>query len=177
MKLLVGHRYRNIEFVGFGNIYGEGRWRCPFCGNEFIMDIAHMRYNANIMSCGCKNADEAKREYLDRIELAISTSSTGFISEICQRAGISYGMYKSFMEDPKFKELVDEMNEKKRDFIESKFLEKIEEGNMTAISLAMKSRFMKSRGYAPVVAEEASQIMLDLGAKLQEDIPSVSRDL
>ena len=69
------------------------------------------------------------------------------ISESCKSAGISRTTYYNWLkDDPEFEEAVKYLEEGQKDFVESKLLDLIKEGNATAIIFYLKTR-AKDRGY------------------------------
>lgn len=79
--------------------------------------------------------------------LTILEENLGIVSKTCEQAGISrvtfYGWCKV---DPDFKKAVDELDNVTLDFVESKLLEKINEGDTRAIGFYLKYKGRK-RGY------------------------------
>jgi hypothetical protein len=68
------------------------------------------------------------------------------ISAACRDIGIDRSTYYKWLDDPEFTEAVHDAREEKIDFIESRLLNKIKEGDTTAIIFALKT-LAKSRGY------------------------------
>lgn len=168
--LRVGTKIRNVLIVGIRDGGEHIDLECPFCKNRFSATRASITLNRNMLSCGCLTAKEAKAEYYER--MVAELERCGFIITVaCRNVGISYNMYKLFSRDPEFIQLVEEAQERKKDLIESAFIEKLQEGNMRAIELGMRSKLMADRGYGPQ-AVESQQIELDLGEKIIDDVPA-----
>lgn len=72
----------------------------------------------------------------------------GILTLTCKQMGINPHTYYGWMEKyPKFKEEIEYIkNAEAGDFVESKFFQKINEGDTTAIIFALKTRFA-DRGY------------------------------
>jgi len=169
MLLSPGYKSRNITFVKYASRLCESAiWECPFCHKHFKEKVENVLYNSTLFSCGCVSSEEALNIYYDRFKNAYPACNS-LILRSCQRAGITYGMFKSFLKDDKFKSIIEELDEAKRDRFEEAFLQKVDEGNIRAIEIAMKSKFMASRGYCPQTAEN-DQITLDLGEKIINDL-------
>jgi hypothetical protein len=166
-----GSRVRGIQFVGYkpGTGKKKGLWKCPFCGRVFPALFHYIFYHGDVYSCGCRTAEEAREHYYEAITDALK--SNGYIVTVaCAAVGISYAMYKNFLQDPKFQELCEEAREFKMDIIERAYVKKVFEGNMRAIEIGLKSTMMRARGYAPAVAESPEQLSLDLGEKIVDDL-------
>lgn len=169
MKYIKGHKLRNIEFIEFCEPYGNAKWKCPFCGKIFEYTLDLMRKSAFIYSCGCTSDEEAKSYYMEKIEAEFAKGEH-IVSRALRSAGVTQGMYQVFLRDPEFKERIDALIEKKKDFLESAFLQKVSEGDTSAILLAMRSKLMKDRGYAPVNTSQQEQSELDFGQKIVNDL-------
>lgn len=75
--------------------------------------------------------------------------SMGHISASCAAANISRHTFYTWMEkDPDFKQSIEEAEESFKDFVESKFYEKVKSGDWTAIRYYLEAK-AKERGYAP----------------------------
>ncbi len=86
--------------------------------------------------------EEKKETFLE--ELA---KGNGIIATACEKAGISRTTYYRWCAaDPVFKEKADEVTETQVDFVESKLLQQINEGDTTAIIFYLKTKG-KKRGY------------------------------
>ncbi|MBN1253980.1 MAG: hypothetical protein JXA50_01735 [Deltaproteobacteria bacterium] len=71
----------------------------------------------------------------------------GVISEICKAVGINRSTYYDWVKnDLDFLEAVKEKNEELIDFAEAKLMQKLDEGNLTAIIFFLKTKG-KSRGF------------------------------
>lgn len=169
-KLYSGKKIRNIEFVRWINRPTKlAEFRCPFCENLFKSKFENIQLNGSIYSCGCMDAEDARAYYY--AEIAKQLPLNGFIVTAAARnAGVPLSMLEAFKKDEAFMEILNEAIEQKKDAIEKKFLEKINQGHMTAISLAVKSTFMKDRGYCPAIAEASQQTQLNFGEKLIDDL-------
>lgn len=65
----------------------------------------------------------------------------GIISEACKRVGISRTLYYQWRKkDLSFANQVNEILEEQVDYVESKLLEQIDQGNITAIIFYLKSK-------------------------------------
>lgn len=72
----------------------------------------------------------------------------GLVSPACNDVGISRQQYYYYLKhDKEFAEAVDDINEETIDFVESKLLEKIEQGSERSILFFMKYKG-KKRGYS-----------------------------
>jgi hypothetical protein len=77
-------------------------------------------------------------------------------SQACKKVGISYNSLKKWIEnDPDFASLVDEVHYHKKNFIESKLMELIEEKDTQAVLMANRS-LNKDRGYGEKMEVEHS---------------------
>jgi hypothetical protein len=75
----------------------------------------------------------------------------GLITPACREVGISRQQYYYYLKhDPEFKEAVEDIHEETIDFVESKLLEKIEQGSERSILFFMKYRG-KKRGYTDTI--------------------------
>lgn len=71
----------------------------------------------------------------------------GIIATACEKVGISRTTFYRWCDaDPEFKEKADEITETQVDFVESKLLQQINEGDTTAIIFYLKTKG-KKRGY------------------------------
>jgi hypothetical protein len=75
----------------------------------------------------------------------------GLITPACNEVGISRQQYYYYLKNDKdFKEAVEDIHEETIDFVESKLLEKIEQGSERSILFFMKYRG-KKRGYTDTI--------------------------
>lgn len=169
MKYRKGHKIRNIEFIEFCEPYGNAKWKCPFCGKIFPFSVDLMRKSSFVYSCGCTTDEEAKAYYMEKIEAEFAKGEH-IVSRALRSSGVTQGMYTAFMKDEEFKERIDELIERKKDFLETAFLQKVSEGDTSAILLAMKSKLMKDRGYFPATNGVNEQTELDFGQKIINDL-------
>ena len=92
----------------------------------------------------------ATRNERKRLLLAALLESLGMITQACLAAGCSrdfyYDCYNNVL-DTSFKQEVDAIADIKTDFVEGKLFEAINNGDMAAISLFMKSKWGRKRGY------------------------------
>lgn len=88
-----------------------------------------------------------RSEHLKKELLLALNKNLGVISSACEALGISRTTYyKYYNEDNEFKKQVDNVCEATIDFAESKLLELIESGNVTATIFFLKTKG-KRRGY------------------------------
>lgn len=84
----------------------------------------------------------------------------GLISLSCKAIDIDYGVYTRWMKnDPEFAQKAKEVQDYWGDFVESKLMKAIEDGNVTAIIYYCKTK-LRSRGYA-----EYPHTSIDIGDK------------
>ena len=97
----------------------------------------------------------------------------GIVSLACERVGITrqtYHLWRS--NDPEFKKAAEEINEYQIDFVESKLLDKIENGSDTAIIFYLKCK-AKDRGYVEKqeldITSSISNIKVEFGSSNKDD--------
>lgn len=89
-----------------------------------------------------KRAEKSKRYALESLK-----STLGNVSLTCEKVGISrMTFYKWRSEDPEFNRQVEEINERTLDFVESKLLQGIQDGNTRLIMFYLNCKG-KKRGY------------------------------
>lgn len=97
----------------------------------------------------------------------------GIISYACDMTGISRACYYKWIDnDPKFKEIVEEINEGIIDRVESKLLNAINDDDLTAIIFYLKTKG-KKRGYIERVEQDVNvnpfeQLMKELPDEPEE---------
>ena len=100
----------------------------------------------------------SRQQRLQPLLLKVLSENLGNISEACQAVKINRSTFYSWREsDPKFAEAIDGINEATIDFVESKLLENIKDGNVTA-----QIYFLKTKGRSRGWAEETKQDGFDL---------------
>lgn len=97
----------------------------------------------------------------------------GIISIACQRVGITRQTFWMWLkDDPDFKQEVDEITEYQIDYVESRLLDKIEDGSDTAIIFYLKCKG-KHRGYVEKteldINSSSSSIKVEFGSKDDND--------
>lgn len=86
--------------------------------------------------------DRKKKKFIEALR-----DGRGIITYACQKIGISRKTYYDwYQSDSEFKRLADEVNDATIDVVESKLLNAINEGNLTAIIFYLKTKG-KKRGY------------------------------
>ena len=86
--------------------------------------------------------EEKKEKFLEAL-----TQSRGIISTACEAIGVCRGTYyRWYNADPEFKEKVEEITETQVDFVESKLIQAIDRGDITATIFYLKTKG-KKRGY------------------------------
>ena len=86
--------------------------------------------------------DDKKPEFLAALK-----DSLGIITSACEAVGISRRLYYNWMEtDADFAQKAKDIKESQKDFVEGKLLEKINDGDTTAIIFYLKT-ICKDRGY------------------------------
>lgn len=79
--------------------------------------------------------------------LKILANNACFIATACKQANITRKMFYTYMKnDPEFREAVEVIEEQRKDFVERKIMEKIEEGDTSMLIFYAKTK-MKDRGY------------------------------
>lgn len=97
--------------------------------------------------------ESKKIEFLD--ELA---KGYGIIATACERAGVGRSTYYRWRDsDAEFRERADEITETQVDFVESKLLQQINDGDTTAIIFYLKTKG-KKRGYNEKAAQPQQQV-------------------
>lgn len=94
----------------------------------------------------------------------------GIIATACEKVGVSRTTYYRWCNaDPAFKEKADEITETQVDFVESKLLQQINEGDTTAIIFYLKTKG-KKRGYneKALQAQEKPQPTIALPVQMSE---------
>lgn len=92
-------------------------------------------------------AQKKKLEIKKKNLVTALTASLGNISMACEQCGVDRGMFYQYVEqDPKFAEQVDNIDAKNLDFVETKIMSKIKDGDIAAIIFYLKTKG-KSRGY------------------------------
>lgn len=92
----------------------------------------------------------------------------GNISATCTALGINRNTFTSWREKyPKLSQLLDEVDESLIDFSESKLLEQINAGNLTAIIFHLKTKG-KKRGYVESVEQNVNVNPFE---KLMQELP------
>ncbi len=90
------------------------------------------------------NGKENKKEAL----LAALRDSMGIIATACEAVGISRETYRNWKnKDPEFRQRAEDIEEDQIDVVESKLLEAVKRGDLTAIIFYMKTKG-KKRGYS-----------------------------
>lgn len=80
----------------------------------------------------------------------------GIVTYACEKTGISRETYRQWkMKDPKFKAACEDVSEMTIDVVESKLLNKINEGDTTSIIFYLKTKG-KHRGYVERVENNVS---------------------
>jgi len=93
--------------------------------------------------------DTLHSRHLKKRDIALKTLelSAGNVSEACKKANISRAtFYRWYNKEEEFKDHVDSIKESLLDLAESKLLEMINNGNLTAIIFYLKTKG-QSRGY------------------------------
>lgn len=76
------------------------------------------------------------------------SESCGIVATACRNANVSRNQfYIWYKNDPDFREKVDDVVERQKDFVESEILKKIKDGDTTMIIFYAKTK-MKDRGYS-----------------------------
>ena len=92
------------------------------------------------------------------------------ISESCKGAGISRATYYNWKkDDPDFEEAVHDLEEGQKDFVESKLLDLIKDGNPTAIIFYLKTK-AKDRGYSERQETSSSDPVADFFEAAAKDL-------
>jgi len=96
-----------------------------------------------------KTKKQKKEALLIELEKAL-----GIVSEACKAVGLSRKTFYDYIhEDENFKASVDEINETVIDYVESKNLQNIKEGDKTSIIFYLKCK-AKKRGYIEKTEQE-----------------------
>lgn len=104
-----------------------------------------------------KKTDHNEEAALKASFLSAMKVSKGIISTACQACGISRQKYYRWLEsDSEFRLKASEVNEEQIDHVEGKLLNRIEEGDTTAIIFYLKTKG-KARGYSEKAAENNVQ--------------------
>lgn len=86
--------------------------------------------------------DKLKKQFPE-----ILKNSMGIVTTACKQAGLCRDTYYSWRQkDKKFRALCDAVYEERKDFVESKLLQKISDGDTTCIIFYLKTQ-AKDRGY------------------------------
>lgn len=89
-----------------------------------------------------KKTTDKKETFLKHFEKCL-----GVVSTACKRTGITRQTYYNWINsDNDFKELVNDIQEAQKDYVESKLIENIEKNDTTAIIFYLKTK-AKDRGY------------------------------
>lgn len=92
-----------------------------------------------------------KSPQLKRAMLAALEKSLGVVTTACKSVGIDRGTHYDWLaQDPKYAKAASEVGEISKDFVESKMLEGIKNGNATLMIFYAKTK-MKDRGYVETV--------------------------
>ena len=100
-------------------------------------------------------------------------NTKGIISIACERVGITRQTFWMWLrDDPDFKKEVDEITEYQIDYVESRLLDKIEDGSDTAIIFYLKCKG-KHRGYVEKteldINSSSNTIKVEFGSKDDTD--------
>lgn len=88
-----------------------------------------------------------KKRALKKNFIEALTKTFGIVTQACKIVGIERPTYYNWREkDEEFRKACDEVNEYVGDFVESKIIKKIDEGDTTMIIFYAKTK-LKSRGY------------------------------
>lgn len=88
-----------------------------------------------------KNSDEMVRQQKEAF-LAAAERNVGLIRSSANEVGLnSSQIYRWFAEDPEFKAKYDEIYESRKDICENALYKAIKQGNVQAITFALKSKF------------------------------------
>lgn len=91
---------------------------------------------------GVREEKAKKQEYLEALE-----QNLGIITPTIKQIGLTRWYYDKWLrEDPEFKEEVEKIKDSTLDFVESKLLKEINEGNASAMMFYLKCKG-KERGY------------------------------
>ncbi len=107
----------------------------------------------------------------------------GIVSTACRKIGISRQTYYKWLKnDPDFETLCNDISEEAIDFVESKLLEKIEQGDTTAIIYFLKTKG-KKRGWSEKTEAEPQReirpeqlLPIDLRKKVLENLEKISTE-
>lgn len=98
------------------------------------------------------------------------SESLGIISTACKKIGITRPTYYAWIrEDEEFKERCEHITQDTGDLVESKLLEKIKEGETTAIIFYCKTK-LKSRGYVERFEQNIKDISMEKITEHDEEI-------
>lgn len=101
-----------------------------------------------------KDADKLKEQFIGALK-----AGYGIITTACEAVGISRTLLYQWLDsDEDFKMKVDEVTEMQVDFVESKLLKNISEGDTTAIIFYLKTKG-KKRGYTDKIMPERKKNM------------------
>lgn len=82
-----------------------------------------------------------QRTFLEQYEAQL-----GILSLTLNRSGVKRETYNGWLNNPTFKQKIDEINETSIDFVENQLLRKIGDGDLNAITFYLKTKG-KKRGY------------------------------
>lgn len=179
MRIMPNRIIRNLKFLRYETENPDeksGYFFCPFCQQEFFVeDVEDIRQSKYVMSCGCTDAKTAIAIYSERLKDEVFKNYNFVIMDACAKVGITWEMYTEFLKSPDFSASLRELVEAKKNLFEKAFMKQIGHGNSALISVAMKSRLMEDRGYAPVVNESAQQVNLDLFEPTVDDMDTTKK--
>ena len=121
--------------------------------------------------------EEKKQKFLEAL-----AQGYGIIATACEAIGIGRSTYyRWYNADPEFKEKVDEITETQVDFVESKLMQMIENGDVSSVIFFLKTKG-KNRGYSdkaqqtvPDPSPSGTPLQLQDGNKTGKDRKIVER--
>lgn len=91
---------------------------------------------------------ELKKEFLKYLR-----EFKGIVSAVCKKMEIDRINYVTWLNDPDFKEVCDDITQETNDWVEAQLLKSIQIGNITAIQFYCRTK-LRDRGYSDKVDPE-----------------------
>lgn len=113
---------------------------------------------------GKQEQSERRKEKQKKDILKALKNTMGNVSLSCEKVGISrFAFYKWRDEDPEFDKAVEEINERTLDFVESKLMQGIQDGNARMIIFFLSTKG-RGRGYGQTKenGEKSSGVILNI---------------
>lgn len=118
-----------------------------------MQNIKSYNKNKDARRVRTPGAVKARQSKIKKEALEVLKKTFGNVSLTCEKLGISrFTFYKWRNEDAEFNEAVEDINERTLDFVESKMIQGIQEGNTKLIIFYLNSKGRR-RGYGAVENE------------------------